>query len=62
MSQPAFSIDAVPTVNPHSQKLAHIRQQILTLFLDDEEFVHALVENDQHVSIMTKQLVKKLVL
>ena len=60
MSQPAFSIDAVPTVNPHSQKLAHIRQQILTLFLDDEEFVHALVENDQHVSIDDKAISEKI--
>ncbi len=62
MSQSAFSTDAAPTVNPHSQKLAHIRQQILTLFLDDEEFVHALVENDQHVSIDDKAISEKLVL
>lgn len=60
MSQSAFSTDVGPTVNPHSQKLAHIRQQILTLFLDDEEFVHALVENDQHVSIDDKAISEKI--
>ncbi|KLN45518.1 dihydroorotate dehydrogenase, partial [Providencia rettgeri] len=60
MSQSAFSNDVGPIVNPHSQKLAHIRQQILTLFLDDEEFVHALVENDQHVSIDDKAIREKI--
>lgn len=60
MSQPAFSIDAAPTMNPHSQKLAHIRQQILTLFLDDEEFVHNLLETDPHVRTDDKVLKEKI--
>ena len=61
MSQPAFSIDAAPTVNPHSQKLAHIRQQILTLFLDDEEFVQSLLKNCEHLDTDDKVLNDKIV-
>src|SRR5699024_3679818 len=38
----------------------YIRQQILTLFMDDEEFVQTLVELDQHVSLSDKALSEKI--
>ena len=60
MSQTAFSTDAATIINPHSQRLAYIRQQILTLFMEDEEFVHALIEKDQHVSMDDKAFSEKI--
>lgn len=43
MSEHSFSIDNSSPVNPHSQRLAHIRQQVLPLFLNDSQFVETIL-------------------
>ncbi|WP_032114884.1 magnesium transporter [Candidatus Arsenophonus nilaparvatae] len=55
MSQPAFSSNITSLINPHSQKLAQIRQDILTLFMENEETIKILAtqhDKQQALSIV----------
>ena len=52
MSQPAFSSNITSLVNPHSQKLEQIRQDILTLFQQSEETIKILAsQHDKQESL-----------
>ena len=51
MSQTAINNDTAAAINPYSQKVAHLRQQILSIFLEDDHFVETVLgeasENDR---------------
>ncbi|MBE8595382.1 magnesium transporter [Xenorhabdus sp. BG5] len=61
MSQPTFTPDHLTFANQHSQKLAHIRQRLLSLFTHDELFVDTLLgQADEHSAISDEQLLEKI--
>lgn len=43
MSQPAINNDTAAAINPYSQKVALLRQQILSIFLEDDHFVETVL-------------------
>ena len=43
MSQSAINNDTAAAINPYSQKVAHLRQQILNIFLEDDRFVETVL-------------------
>ena len=60
MSEHSFSIDNSSPVNPHSQRLAHIRQQVLPLFLNDSQFVETILGTaDEHARLSDDELHSK---
>ena len=60
MSEHSFSIDNSSPVNPHSQRLAHIRQQVLPLFLNDSQFVETILGTaDEHARLCDDELHSK---
>ena len=60
MSEHSFSIDNSSPVNPHSQRLAHIRQQVLPLFLNDSQFVETILGTaDEHAKLSDDELHSK---
>lgn len=55
MSHPAFSSNITSLINPHSQKLAQTRQDILTLFMENKETIKLLAtqhNKQQSLSIL----------
>ncbi|MDX7987614.1 magnesium transporter [Xenorhabdus sp. 12] len=61
MLQPDFTPDNSAIANQHSQKLAHARQRLLSLFIDDKLFVERLLaQADDFSSISDEQLLEKI--
>ncbi|MDX7991307.1 magnesium transporter [Xenorhabdus littoralis] len=61
MSQSAFTPDNTTVANQHSQKLAHVRQRLLSLLIHDKLFVDTLLgQADEHAAISDEQLLEKI--
>ncbi|MDC9604257.1 magnesium transporter [Xenorhabdus griffiniae] len=61
MSQPTFTPDNSTIASQYSQKLAHIRQRLLSLFNHDKLFVDTLLDQaDEHSAISDEQLLEKI--
>ncbi|AYA39976.1 magnesium transporter [Xenorhabdus nematophila] len=61
MLQPAFTPNNAAVANQHSQKLAHVRQRLLSIFINDKRFVDTLLgQADESSAISDEQLLENI--